>query len=264
MNEEMERKARNRDYRLTLTDPVNGRTLAIAPEEDCRLVEGGLSGFGCTGFDVSVRSYAALDGGYAQKRRFAQRELAITFELGGNDPDSLRRRVIALMNPAHDLELEVEALGVSRCLTVIPAEEAEFAGMGDPFPEEATLRFVAPSVFFRDAETKTVLFRDDVPLLTFPLNFMAGAGTASGFFRTSDSARTDNPGDGECGLAAHLRAVGGTVVNPGIRMGEKFVRCLLTLADGDELVIDTRARQKNILKNGRRIFWQHSVIRKLI
>lgn len=242
------------DYRIRLTDPVNGRQLMISPEERCRLVEDGLSGFGCTGFDVTVRSYASTNGGYAQKRRFAERELALTFEIGGEAPDSLRREIVSLMDPSHDLELDVQAFGVHRCITVIPAEEADFCRMGACGPVEATLRFVAPAVFFRDAEEFTVAFRDAAPMLTFPMNLTAESGIVSGMYRTTDTASADNPGDGQCGLTARIRASGGSVVNPGIQMGEKFVRCPLTLADGDELVIDTHTRQKNILKNGERCF----------
>lgn len=245
---------RNSDYRVTLTDPVSGRGLTVAPEERCRLSEGGFTGFGCTGFDVTVRSYASRNGGYAQKRRFAERQLALTFEIDGNCADEVRRDVEALMDPAHDLELDVLAFGVHRRITVIPAEEADWYRQGVRGPAEVTLRFVAPAVFFRDAEEKTVVFRDACPMLTFPMNFMAGAGTVSGLYRTTDEAGVDNPGDGECGLVAVIRASGGSVVNPGVSMGGKSVRCPLTLADGDELVIDTRPGQKNILKNGVRCF----------
>jgi len=83
---------------------------------------------------------------------------------------------------------------------------------------------------------------------------MSGAGTASGYYRVSDSADITNRGDGECGIVAKIRALGGSVLNPGIRLGEKFVRAEATLADGDELVIDTRPRVKRVLVNGERVF----------
>ena len=43
-------------------------------------------------------------------------------------------------------------------------------------------------------------------------------------------------------------------MNPGIRLGEKFVRLNATLFDGDEVVIDTRPKMKRVSVNGRRVF----------
>ena len=63
-----------------------------------------------------------------------------------------------------------------------------------------------------------------------------------------------NPGDGPCGVVVTFRAEGGDVVSPVITAGEKFIRCPLTLADGDEMEIDTRPRRKTITVNGERVF----------
>ena len=233
-----------------------GDELEIAPDGLCRLVEDGLHGFDCTGFDVKISSYAASHGGYARTRRFAERELSLCFEIAafGEERERIRRKIISMMSPESDGVLDVTLMGVHRTIEVIPADEQEFAHPAFADCIEVTLHFIAPQVFFRDYDSKLVRFRDAAPVLTFPMNFMAGAGTVSGMYRTTDTAKAENPGDTACGIVAKIRAVGGSVVGPGLKCGEKFIRCPMTLGDGDELVIDTRLRRKNITLNGERCF----------
>ena len=244
------------DYKITLTDS-RGRTLTVSPDAPCRLTEGGLEGFECAGFDVRVRAYASTAGGYAETRRFAERELSMTFTVGDGaeeDAESIRRRIVSMMDPGADLLLDAQLFGERRQITVIPAERPEFRRPHFHHPLEATLSFVAPEVFFREPEPTGVQFRDGVPLFACPLNLWRGAGTVSGLLRVRNEAEIRNPGDGPCGVVVTFRAEGGDVVSPVITAGEKFIRCPLTLADGDEMEIDTRPRRKTITVNGERVF----------
>ncbi len=242
------------DYMIKLSS--GNKTLEISPNSECRLVEGGLSGFDCTGFDVKLNPYAILQGGYVQKRRFAERELGLTFEISvlGEAANSVRRRIVSMMNPREDLELEIHMYGVNRRISVIPYDEAQFFRATFADYTEVSLKFISPAVFFSDTKSEVIRFRDAVPIFTFPLNFMSGAGTVSGVYRVSDKTTAKNDGDGECGIVAKIRASGGNVINPGIKCGDNFVKCPITLYDGDELIIDTRARMKNIYLNGERFF----------
>ncbi len=241
-----------RDYRILFTS--HGRQVEISPTAPCRLLEDGLSGFGCAGFDVGLCSYASAAGGYAQKRRFAERELSLTFEIAGDRSEEIRRMLISMMDPAEDGELDVRIGDAHRRITVIPWDEARFVTPLFTDYVEVTLSFVAPTVFFRDAEDVAVRFADAVPLLTFPMNFMQNAGLASGIYRTTDTAAVVNPGDAPCGMVVTVRAAGGEVKNPCIRCGEKYILIPTTLSDGDVLTVDTRARRKNITINGERCF----------
>lgn len=243
-----------KDYKILYTS--GSHQLEISPDGDCRLVEGGLAGFDCTGFDVKIRPYAASHGGYAQTRRFAERELSLTFEIAasGDRAEEIRRKIISMTSPRSDGVLDVTMAGVRRTIEVIPADQQEFVRSTFAGFTEVTLHFIAPAVFFRDHESSLIRFRDACPMLTFPMNFMAGAGMAAGMYRTADTASAENPGDTECGIQAVIRASSGDVVNPGLRCGDKFIRCPITLHDGDVLEIDTRARRKNITLNGQRCF----------
>ena len=73
-------------------------TLEIAPDAPCRLLAGGLIGFDCTGLDVSVRPYASRNGGYPERRRFAERELGLIFEIDADEEETeaIRRRIVTM------------------------------------------------------------------------------------------------------------------------------------------------------------------------
>lgn len=244
----------DKDYRIRFES--GGRTLELSPTSPCRLLAGGLRGFDSTGLDVAIRSYASLHGGHPERRRFTERELGMTFEIdaGEVETEELRRSIAAMMDPRLTCELDVEIYGVHRCISVIPCGEVRFERETMHDRPEVMLEFVSPDVFFRAAEPEEVVFRDPVPLLTYPLTFFAGAGMTSGIFRTSSVARPVNRGDTSCGIVAEIVADGGDVVTPGISCGDAFIKCPLTLSDGDRLVIDTRDRQKNIYLNGERHF----------
>ena len=241
------------DY-YNITVSCGDRSFEISPTGAAHLVEGGLGGFDAAGFDVTICPYAFQSGGYAQTRRFSERELSLTFELDSAAADETRRLIISMLDPAKDCTLDVTLGGVHRTITAIPCDEPVFSRPTFSSGTEVTLFFAAPSVFFCGAEQSSLRFRECVPLLTFPLNIMAGAGTTSGLFRVNGHGTLVNPGDGECGAVITVTARGGSVVSPCVTLGDEFIRCPLTLSDGDELVIDTRPKMKNITLNGERCF----------
>ena len=243
-----------KNYRIRITSGEH--TLELSPDAPCRLLAGGLTGFDCTGLDVGMRSYASRHGGYPERRRFAERELGLCFEIDAEpeETEAIRRRIVTMMNPAETCEIDAEIYGTHRKIDAIPCGEALFARDTMYDRPEVSLEFIAPDVFFRAAEPVEVVFRDPVPLLAYPLSFYAGAGMATGIFRTTDTARLTNEGDADCGIVMEITADGGSVVNPGISCGEEFIKCAVTLGGGETLVIDTRDRRKNIYRNGERYF----------
>lgn len=245
-------------YKIIIS--CDGRSFEISPDSQAHLTEGGLRGFDSAGFDVTLTPYASRSGGYAQKRRFAERELSLTFEIDRAADRTLRRQIISMLDPQKDCELYIDIGGVSRTITVIPCDEPLFSRPTFSDLTEATLYFVAPSVFFIGSDTQSLRFHERVGLLTFPMNFMTGSGITPGIYRTYDTGKIVNPGDGECGAVITIKACGGSVKNPRVSSGDEYIMCPLTLDDGDTLAIDTRAGRKNIKYNGERsfIFDKHS------
>lgn len=248
---------KGKTYRIVFT---SGRdSLVISPESECRLIAGGLAGFDIPELELTTRPLACGNGGYIQRKRFAERELSLTFDIFAEDEraQELRRLIIRMMDPnaGSGQTIYAELFGVRREIDVVPSGEARFVRDTLYDRMEVTLEFTAPEVFFRDAEAGAVQFRDPVKLFAFPLTFIKGAGTVSGIMRTAESASVYNPGDAPCGVVVTITADGGAVSCPGIRLSDgEFIKCPVTLADGEWITIDTRERHKNIIKNGERYF----------
>ncbi len=245
-------------YGIRITEPDRGRTFLISPgpEAHMRLLEDGLNGFGATELFVETEPYADGSGGHPVTRRFGERHLALTGELTG-DEATLRRLLCSMMDPQQTLEMEVRLGDVTRCIGVIPCGRPRFHQANFYTPTEVYLPFVAPDPFFREMAAHEVYFRTTTPLLTFPMNFMAGAGVTPSLLRTTETATVVNPGDAACGLLAELTAVGGAVVHPALCLGERYIRLQTTLADGKVARIDTRPRCKDLVIDGVRSFTFH-------
>lgn len=240
------------NYRIIISS--KGKSFEISRTSGAHLTEGGLKGFDSPSFDVSVCPYAAQHGGYIQKRRFSERELSITFEIERPLSDTLRRSLVSMLDPTEDCVIDMEIGSIHRKITAALCDEPVFSHPTFADPTEVTLYFIAPSVFFTAENDTAYRLRDKKSLFTFPLTFMSSAGMTPGIFISNGTAVINNPGDSECGAVITMTATGGDIVNPKISLGNEYILCLLTVHDGDELIIDTRARMRNILLNGERCF----------
>jgi len=243
-------------YEIWLED--GRQSLCISPSRDSglRLLEDGLDGFAATELMVETAPYGDGTGGHPYTRRFGERYMTITAEMNVGD-DSLRRKICGMLNPLHTLDMKVTWGDVTRYISVIPCGQPRFRQPNFFTPAEVTLSFLAPEPFYRAERPEEVVFRQTTPLLTFPLNLMAGAGTAAGYLRTVDTVTVMNGGDAPCGFQAYLTAAGGEVVNPVIRCGEQYIRLEQILADGKTAEIDTRPRCKDLRVDGVRCFTFH-------
>lgn len=221
-----------------------------------RLLEEGMQGFGATELLVETEAYADGSGGHPVMRRFGERKLSLTGELVG-DAEELRRMLCSMLSPKETLEMTVMLGDVIRCIDVIPCGQPQFYRPNFATPTEAYLPFLAPDPFWQAAEEVEIQFRNTIPLLTFPMNFVKQAGVTPSLYRVTEAATVVNAGDAPCGFTAELTAWGGTVKNPAICMGEQYIRLQTTLEDGQVAQIDTRPRRKNVLIDGERAFSFH-------
>lgn len=235
------------DYKIDIA--CGDDMLTIAPDSPLRLLAGGLYGFDSTDFDVETGSYADDNGGYIRRRRFAEREISVKFEITENDR-MWRRQIVSLVNPRKDCTISVELDGVTRRISAVPVGRVTFEQESFYDITAANLRFIAPDPFLMAEKAQTVEFAQRVPLLTFPMNFYPGGSLTAGYTIHTDRAFAVNEGDAACGVIVTIKAQGGAVVNPSAACGDKFIRAAVTLSDGDELVIDTRKRKKGLYVNG--------------
>ncbi len=240
------------DYRIDIWG--GGEEITISPNAPLRLLAGGLYGFDSTDYDVETGAYASDHGGYIKRRRFAEREMGITFEITENDR-LWRRKLLSVVNPGRDCEITVRLGEVKRRIGVIPVGRVTF--LQDSFYDRTVVkvRFLAPDPFFMAEEARHGAFVRHLPLLTFPMNFYPKKSLAAGYTVHTDRGNAANEGDVPCGVVITVSALGGEVVNPTVTLTAEdgttpFIRTSVTLADGDVMVIDTRRRRKGIRING--------------
>lgn len=240
------------EYRIDLRG--GGTAVCIAPGGELRLLEDGLEGFGRIDGTVAVADYAAYGGGYPISRHVARREIRLRAEIapgyGTAAFTELRRRLIRLMDPETDVEMTVRMGGEERRITLIPSGEST-AEIGHFLrPAEVRLCYIAPDPYFRAAREETVSFWQVTPMLTFPFNSMAGAGTVSGYYGTTNTARIRNPGDVPCGYRLTLTAENGRVTAPRVILPDGTLSLSCEIGPGDTVVIDTHPRAKTIVCSG--------------
>lgn len=240
------------DYSIVLRG--GGVTVELAPDGELCLLENGTEGFGCVDGVVTLAEYALSGGGYPVSRHVSRREIVLTAEVravaGTAAFTDLRARLLRLMDPLTDVELTADMGAGERRIALIPSGGGSVEIGHYREPVTARLCFIAPDPYFAAVVPETVAFWDATPMLTFPLNLMAGAGTVSGYYGTTNAARLRNPGDRECGYRLTLTAENGQVQHPSVTLpgGTLSLRC--TIGAGEHVVIDTRPRTKTILVNG--------------
>jgi len=225
----------------------DGGVITVSPESQLKLLDGGITGFDSGAFDVEIGAYAESNGGYVKRRRFAEREIGLRFEICEN-VKLWKRRICSLISPLKDCVIHAAVSGEKRKISAVPCKGPVFEQ--DNFFDMAvcSLSFIAPEPFFTSEKTAVTEFSDRLPLLNFPLSFLPKI--HSGYVVNIDSKTAVNEGDAECGLVITVSASGGSVTNPSVSCGGRFVRVLAVLDDGDELKIDTRKRHKGVYING--------------
>jgi len=232
------------DIMLTL----GGKTLTVTHTTKWRLVA--ISGIEAVDIQPYIEDYASRDGGWYGGAHVPPRYITLTVECKPRkDTEEARREMIAFLNPRAEGALIITRSGVTRKIDVRMAAGASF---NQPNIRQnrlaVTIQLVAPDPYWKDVQETEFQFLVREPLLNFPFSPVSTAGLVV----NTDAITINNPGDVPAGIVCELVCTGGSTVNPSVNCNGKFVKALLTLTDGDDLVIDTRAGHKSILKNGAR------------
>lgn len=240
---------RENGYEISLS---SGNTeLYLSPYSVCRVMSGGLSGFDFPQISVEVESSA--DGGYSVIDRYLKpRILKIRFEV--TDPkqnvavcDKLRK----LMNPKSEILLRTYLNGRDRKISVIPGKGIEIEHDSFTDPLYITAEFTAVEPYFTDGRKIKRKFPDVVPLLSFPLSFMSGVGATCSFATGGTvSGSVTNYGDAECGAVIKVLSARGSVTNPTVSCGGKYIKYDGVLSEGDELIFCTIPDALGVMLNG--------------
>lgn len=226
--------------------------LTLAPYTVCRLLDGGLEGFESPPeMKRNVMPSAFGDGGILTGSEFAPRELALTFEVTDRElyPE-VKDKILRLVSCKDGVLVSADFFGRRRFIKAYSVGKSEFTRENSCSFPKVKLGFICPEPFFTENKTEKLSLPTTKGLLTFPLNFMEGAGTVASFSDGGFTHRIYNPGDVPCGFAVSVRAEGGEVTDPALLLNGKRLQLIETLKLGDVAVFDTRQGSRGISKNG--------------
>lgn len=201
---------------------------------------------------VSTTKKAYTDGSYISgdsvERRIVNMSVVPVFM------DSARQKmqeIVDFVVPHETYEIIVTRNGKSRKIYGLLNREIETSRSGVHWAQIHSIEFVCVSPYWQDVTDQMIVFRENVPLLTFPLSFYRGAGTTTGLMITGDQRFLINDGAIPTGIVATIYARGGAVKNPSVGLSPTvFVRVLVEMQRGDVLTISTVPGEKYILLNG--------------
>jgi len=225
--------------------------LTLAPYTVCRLLDGGLEGFESPPeMKCSVHSAAFGDGGIFVGNGFKPREMLIIFEVTNRDTyPEVKDKILRIMSSKDGVEICADLFGRRRYIKAYTVGKCEFFRENTRSFPRVKLHFICPEPFFTE-KTEKLMLPIATGLLTFPLNFMEGAGTVASFTGKGYSHTVYNPGDVPCGFAVRITAEGGDVTDPAILLNGKRLQLMETLKIGDVAVFDTRQGSRGISVNG--------------
>lgn len=207
---------------------------------------------------VSVKEDASYDGGIITNQRVEAVDRTVEAELLSPEGNAeARAGAIRFFSPRHTYDVHLTYQGRTRwCQGVQYAFKCETGNIYKPVAISWTVLCPMPYLLSEDN------FGKDVALITakfgFPYHSVVQSAPAGVYKRgfvmgVYDFNRTvdiQNDGDVTTFPRVVIRA-DGTVENPKISIGDKFVRFVDTLKQGDELVIDFEQRPPRVTLNGR-------------
>ncbi len=203
--------------------------LTFSPSSPLRILAGGMVGFDGGETHLSFEGNAGGMGASLMGCCFPEREMKIRFEIdavSSEDEAEWMRWVQKAASPGEACVIRSERFGrwcqIEAFVTKVSFERDKvFERM------EGEVCFSAPIPFFEAIDAVT--------------GMISVGNLGSDVY---------NSGDVSCGVRVVIRAVGGTVVAPSVKLEERVIRITESLSDGDELVIDTRFGRKGVWING--------------
>lgn len=242
---------------------TRGKTLVFNAESGLLPVE--VTGVAGADPDVKISTLAQLDGGYIESDKIAKRLIKIkVVPINRSAVEKLRQQLVDTIIPHEDAELFITRNGRTRSIKGRLSGQITVSKAAAGWTRAYTITFVCPQPYLLDEEEQEIVFRQVVPLFTFPLssfvvesynpvtetNERTVAGTVTGMMVTTDARYLVNGGDTEIGIRAELEAYAGTVINPWISDGNNKVRVLCQMEVGDILTISTVPGEKYVKLNG--------------
>lgn len=236
--------------------------------DDWRIPNDGLENWANLPYNVSSVEIPSYDGALVTSKRVSSTDRTITAICTSKDPEAQRARVIAFFNPEYTYEIHMTYMGRTRwCqgeLTGCKVSEYNIHR-----PPSVTFTILCPNPFLLSEgdfgkDIAAIVGNFGFPFMSFlPVSKGSVPGTNVGFIAShhmfSRQVDISNDGDVPSGMRVIIRAKG-EVVNPLVRIGDGYVRMLITMHEGDVVTLDASSRPPLVTYNGANAM--HKVDRK--
>lgn len=263
--------ATKNQLRIELT--CNGNVLAMGLGEDIDIIS--VTGLESSELTVTTSDNALIDGATVDGKKIAPRPIHIEarFRSNANNKEN-RAQIIKFFNPKYTGKMLITSMGVPRNI--------EYELEGWTFDERINwdqnlkiiVDLICPDPYMLNVDNFGENMAQITPLFAFPwyvsatnqVNtydsydadndyYLRGAalqGHTMGYRTLLKQAVIPNDGDVPTGVIIKFRATRGPVTNPKITLLStgQFVQVMTTMAQGDELVVDTNERHQTIELNG--------------
>lgn len=250
----------------------NGQEFQMGAGEEIDITE--ISGLESSEISLVSTETSLSDGSYIEARRIKDRPISIRarYRTCQNNPGR-RSAIIRFFNPKNAGELYVTLMGVKRkiCYEIEGWKFVRQKNLDQRLG--IILDLICPDPYFwglsnfgKNMASKTALFsfpwrslpQKATGIIAYPeraRGFLLG-GTTMGYRTLREYVNLVNDGDCETGLKIVFIAEKGPVKNPKIthRTSGKYMRVVVDMKKGDQLVIDTNRRHQVIELNGQNIY----------
>jgi hypothetical protein len=247
----------------------NGETLTFGHGKDLDITK--VTGLESSEIDLVLQENAMLPGSKKKGARIKTRPIHIeaTCRDTRRNPE-IREKIIHFMNPLYTGNLYVNNMGTER--------QIDYEIEGWTFAEQANLDtelsvvidLKCPNGYMKSVSDYGKNMADVVPQFAFPwislseqtteipspYRTLGVKGMRAGYRKISKETAMENDGDVPTGVIFKIVAYRGAVSNPKVIHKEsgKYIRLILDMKKGDELVIDTNKDHQVIELNGENVY----------
>lgn len=216
---------------------------------DWDILSDGLDGWGDVSNALTSITSAFGDGSLSTTHRVASKDRsfsAITNNLWLSD--ILRRSATSFFRTKYTYDVYFTYMGETRWATgYLSKFECPTKNIYEYVEFTAVFYFESP--FLKSVDDYGENIADTIPCIGFPYICPVDNPFPASYFREASIVLIENDGDVETFCKAVFRA-SGDVVNPTLKIGEGYVTMLMTLVDGDVLIMDFNQKPPTIELNG--------------
>lgn len=242
----------------------------VVGDNEWRVPNDGLENWANLPYTVNATEIPNADGAIVTAKRVSSVDRTVTAVAHrSKDGSDERARAIRFFNPKYTYKVYMTYRGRTRWCE---GEQIGFAASeGNVYKDPSfTWTILCANPFMQSVEDFGKDIAEVVPAFGFPwVSFLPEEqGSVPGtndwavvsHYAFAQSVDIVNDGDVDSGLRLTIRANGGEVVNPSVRLGDGWLRMIMTLREGQELTVDATARPPVVRLNGKNVM--HMVDRR--